>query len=89
MPPSATARSVMPEIDPPVIDTLLAFCVEIVPSPSVVRCAEASASSISAAPAVVIVTLAALMSSALAASPVVSVNVRLAVRLDPGTIERR
>ena len=89
VPPSATARSVIPETDPPVIETLLAFCVAIVPRPRVVLCAEASASSIRAAPAVLTVTLDALMSSVLAASPVVSVNVRFAVRLDPGTIERR
>ena len=33
VPPSATARSVMPVIEPPVMLTLLAFCVDIVPRP--------------------------------------------------------
>ena len=37
VPPSATARSVMPVIVPPEIETLLASCVAIVPSPSDVR----------------------------------------------------
>ena len=31
VPPSATAKSVIPVIDPPVIETLLAFWVDIVP----------------------------------------------------------
>ena len=31
VPPSATAKSVIPVIEPPVIATLLAFCVDIVP----------------------------------------------------------
>ena len=37
VPPSARAKSVMPAIDPPVIATAFAFCVAIVPRPSVVR----------------------------------------------------
>jgi hypothetical protein len=37
VPPSARAKSVMPVTEPPVILTLLAFCVAIVPRPSVVR----------------------------------------------------
>ena len=45
VPPSATARSVIPVMEPPVIDTLLAAWVAIVHSPSVVRAAEASVSS--------------------------------------------
>ena len=35
VPPSAMAKSVMPVIEPPVIATLLAFCVDIVPRPLV------------------------------------------------------
>jgi hypothetical protein len=33
VPPSAIARSVIPETEPPVIATALAFCVDIVPRP--------------------------------------------------------
>ena len=37
VPPSATARSVIPVIEPPVMVTEFAFCVEIVPRPRLVR----------------------------------------------------
>ena len=40
VPPSATARSVMPVIEPPVITTSLASCKAIVPSPSVLLTAD-------------------------------------------------
>jgi len=42
-----------PVTAPPVIETLFAFWVAIVPNPKVVLCAEASASSNNALPAVV------------------------------------
>lgn len=42
VPPSATARSVMPVMDPPVMVTEEASCVEIVPTPAFVRIAAAS-----------------------------------------------
>ena len=45
VPPSATAKSVMPVIDPPVIDTLLDACVAMVPRPRFVRAVEALARS--------------------------------------------
>jgi hypothetical protein len=45
VPPSATAKSVMPVIEPPVIDTLFAACVAIVPRPRLVRAVEALAKS--------------------------------------------
>ena len=37
VPPSASARSVMPVTEPPVMLTAFAFCVAIVPRPRVVR----------------------------------------------------
>ena len=42
VPPSATARSVIPVIEPPLIVTAFAFCVEIVPRPRLVRAPEAA-----------------------------------------------
>ena len=42
VPPSATARSVMPVTEPPVIDTAESDWVEIVPSPRLVLAVEAS-----------------------------------------------
>ena len=50
VPPSATARSVMPVTDPPVMLTEDDACVAIVPSPNVVRAVPASASSTSVRP---------------------------------------
>jgi hypothetical protein len=89
VPPSAKARSVIPEIEPPVIVTLLEFCVAIVPRPRVVRCAAASASSIRFAPAVEIVTFDADISRVLfAVAPVVSVRIVLAVRLEPTAMDK-
>ena len=41
VPPSATARSVIPVIEPPVILTLFAACVDMVQSPRLVRALEA------------------------------------------------
>ena len=41
VPPSAMARSVIPVIEPPVMATLLASCVEIVPKPRFVRAPDA------------------------------------------------
>jgi hypothetical protein len=87
VPPSARAKSVMPVMEPPVILTAFAFCVAIVPRPSVVRWAEASASSISAAPATETVTFEAEISSVLFdAAPVVNVSTVLAVRFEPTAI---
>jgi hypothetical protein len=45
VPPSATARSVMPVIDPPEIETEFAACVAIEPSPKLVLAVEAEAKS--------------------------------------------
>ena len=42
VPPSATAKSVMPVMEPPVIDTLFAACVAMVPRPRLIRAPEAS-----------------------------------------------
>lgn len=42
VPPSDTAKSVIPEIEPPVIETALEFCVAIVPNPKLVRAAGAA-----------------------------------------------
>ena len=42
VPPSATARSVIPVIEPPLMVTAFAFCVEIVPRPRLVRAPEAA-----------------------------------------------
>ena len=61
----------------------------MVPRPSVVLWAEASASSISAAPAVDIVTFDAEISRVLlVVPPVVKVRVVFAVRLEPAAIDR-
>jgi hypothetical protein len=45
VPPSATAKSVMPVIEPPVMLTAFAFCVAIDPRPRFVRADEALAKS--------------------------------------------
>jgi hypothetical protein len=41
VPPSATAKSVMPVMEPPVMAMALEFCVATVPSPSAVRAPDA------------------------------------------------
>jgi hypothetical protein len=58
VPPSATARSVIPVMLPPVMVTLFESCVEIVPSPARVRSAAAFAAANSDRPKLVVVSAA-------------------------------